>query len=328
MAVDINQTKVHKHQDIVSGGILDGVNTDVTLDKRTIFRSGKGPGITIEALFDQEVGETVDSFKTATYSRSTTTEGSSTVMGGTIDFGLFGVSIAKANYKNFVDYNVGAVPSLNRDTHETELDYNLVRIGTAFEFKGFSIGAFYSTQTAEGQVDSILYNPSTGAKNDPEINELEYETISYGLGLGYFSNKYHFEVSLEKISKQTLEQSNTYLMDVATPAVGSRVSAVAEVKFGKIGLGVRIRKIEGNYSDLEQLISSNMLYQNVENSDERMETGFNFSYGDGNGISLSGFYSSSTLDTEEVNPMFQGDTTEYVTETTTTAFGITVSYVY
>lgn len=328
MAVDINQTKVHKHQDVVSGGILNGVNTDVTLDKRTVFRAGKGPGFTIAFLFDQEAGETIDSFETATYDRSTTTTAKSTVMGGTIDLGIIGISISKAKYTNFLDYNVGSVPSLNRLTHETELDYNLMRVGTAFEFKGYSIGAFYSTQTAEGKVDSILYNPSTGAKNTPEVNDLEYETTSYGLGAGYLSNKYHFELSFENISKQSLEQSNTYLVDVTTPAIGSRVSLVAEVKFGKIGLGVRYRKIEGNFSDLEQLISSNMLYQNVENSDSRSETGFNFSYGEGSGISLSGFYSSSVLDTEEVSPMFQGETTEYVTETTTTAFGVTVSYVY
>lgn len=327
ISLDASKTEIIQKQDVQTGGIQDGITTTVDLDKRTLFYASRGGGISVEALIDQEVGTRTEGFETSSYERKTTTEGESSVMQGIIDLGLVGILIAKANYSNFNDFHVDEVPNLNRITHDTDLEYTLTRIGTAIEVKGISIGAFYSMQTAKGQVDSILYNPTTGAKNDPEVNELEYETISYGAGIGYTTKTFHFEFSLEKISEQKLKQSNTYLLELDTPSTGQRLSGIAEARFGKLSLGIRLRQVKGNFADLEQLISSNMLYLNAEEQDTRLENSFNFSYGDSKGISLSGFYSTSNTETEEESQVLRNNI-DYDTETQITSYGISINYVY
>jgi hypothetical protein len=325
VSLNSTKTKILKHKDVNLSTIQDGINIEVDLDKSTFFWATKGPGIAFELLLDQESGERVESMEFATFDRSTTTNGKSSVTGGAIDFGFIGITMAKASYQYLYDFSVGEIPNLNRITHDTNLDYTLTRIGAAFDLKGFSIGTFYSIQKAKGQVDSILFNPTTGGANVPEINEVSYETISYGFGLGYVTKTIHLEASLENISKQSLSESNTYLQDLETPPKGSRLSIVGEVKFAKVSLGLRTRQIKGNYSDLEQLISSNML--NTDESDTRLENSFNFAYGASKGFSFSGFYSTSKSDTEEKSG-FQGIDFKYPTTTQITSMGLSISYVY
>ena len=325
LSIESSKTTINKKQDIQSGGILDVVKTDVDLSKTTFFGAGSYGFIGIEVLADNEVGETVKSFETSSYERNTTTEGESSVLYGIIDLGIVGIQVASADYQYNYDFHVDEPPNLNRETHKKQLDYNLLKVGSAFEFSGISIGAFYSIQTAEGDVESILYNPTTGAPAPSEFSDLEYETRAYGIGLGYFSKSYHFEFSLEKITDQKLKQSNTYLYEEETPTSGQRISAVMEAKFGKLSLGFRARKIEGGFADLEQLISSNMLYINSDEGDERLETSFNFAYGDSKGLSLSGFYSTSRLDTKEESELLD-DGFKYDTLIETLAYGLNISY--
>jgi hypothetical protein len=327
LSLESSKTSISKKQDILTGGILDGVSTDVELEKTTFFGAGKVGFMGIEVLADKENGTTIEGFETSSYERKTTTEGSSSVVNGVLDLGIVGVMLASANYAYDYDFHVDEPPNLNRETHKKELEYNLLRIGSAFEFKGISIGAFYSVQTAEGEVESILYNPTNGVPAPSEYSDLEYETISYGIGLGYVSKKYHFELSLEKITDQDLKQSNTYLYDENTPTKGQRLSGVAEVRFGKLSLGFRARQIEGGFADLEQLISSNMLYLDAEEGSSRLETSFNFAYGDSKGLSISGFYSTSNVETEEESDLLDNGET-YDTTIETISYGVSLSYVF
>lgn len=145
--------------------------------------------------------------------------------------------------------------------------------------------------------------------------------------MGYVTKQYHFELSLEKITDQSLKQSNTYLYDEEIQPKGQRVSVVAEAKFGKLSLGFRARKIEGGFADIEQLISSNMLYQNADESSERLENSFNFSYGDSKGLSISGFYSTSKIEEGQESDLLD-DGELYDTIIETTAYGVSLSYVF
>jgi hypothetical protein len=326
-SLESNQTNISKKQDIQTGGILNGVSTDVELNKTTFFGAGKISFIGLELIADQESGTTIEGFETSSYQRRTTTEGSSSVLNGVLDLGLIGVMLGKASYQYDYDFHVDTPPNLNRETHNKELEYNLLRVGSAFVIKGISIGGFYSVQTAEGEVESFLYNPTTGVPAPAEYSSLEYETISYGLGLGYTSNKLHIEFSLEKITNQSLKQSNTYLYEEDTPTKGQRISAVAETKFGKLSLGYRIRQIEGGFADIEQLISSNMLYLNADENSKRLENSFNFSYGDSKGLSLSGFYSISEVETKEESDLLDNGF-KYDTTIKTTSYGLSLSYVF
>src|SRR5690606_14234896 len=155
--------------------------------------------------------------------------------------------------------------------------------------------------------------------NTPEVNDVKIKTTSYGAGAGYFTKSFHFEASIEKVLDTEVTQSNTYLYDMPTPSKGQRISAVGEIRLGKVSLGARIRQISGNYSDLEQLISSNMLNVNTKEADSKLETTFNFAYGSDKGFSISGFYSTSKSESEEIVEMVQTEV-EYPTETTTNSY--------
>ena len=48
---------MNKVHDVNAGGVIGGIKTDVDLKKGTLYRAGKGPGITFEALLDREDGE-------------------------------------------------------------------------------------------------------------------------------------------------------------------------------------------------------------------------------------------------------------------------------
>lgn len=327
VALEASNTEIEKKQDILTGGILDGITTTVELEKKTFFYASRGKGISFEALVDQETGVRTEGFKTSSYERKTTTEADSTIAQGILDLGFIGILFAAGKYTNFDDFHVDEIPNLNRITNDIALDYALTRIGSAIEIKGISIGAFYSVQSAKGSVDTILYNPTTGAKNDPEVSDLEYETKSYGAGIGYNTKNMHFEFSIEKIIEQSLDQSNTYLVEYDTPTKGERISAIAELRISKLSLGARVRQIKGNYADIEQLVSSNMLFLNLEEQESRLETSFNFSYGDSKGFSISGFYTASSSETEEESDVLRNDL-EYDTETTINAYGLSLSYVY
>ena len=327
LSLEKSKTDIDKHMDIQTGGILSGVNTDVELDKTTFFAAGKLSFIGLEVLADNETGETVEGFETNSYERTTTTNGSSSVISAVIDLGFIGVMLAKADYSYDYDFNVGEVPTLNRYSHKKELQYNLMRLGTAFKLNRISIGAFYSIQSAKGDVKSILYDPTSGNPASPENSDLEYKTLAYGLGVGYVNRVLHMELSLEKITDQELKQSNTYLYDEDDPTEGQRLSAIIEARVGKISLGARVRKIEGGFADLEQLISSNMLYQNANESQERIETAFNFSYGASKGLSLSGFYSQSNSEGKEESDLLDNGE-KYDTSINVQSYGVSVSYTF
>lgn len=325
--VAMSQTEINKFQDYTGGSILNGINTDIELNKSTIFYAGKGPGITLEVLADNENASRKEKFETSSYERVTETKGTSSTMKGIIDIGFFGVELGTGKYKYDYLFEVDTPPNLNKETQNTKLDYSLTKIGTAIEVKGVSIGGFYGIQKAKGDVVTTLFNPDNGNPGSPETSDLEYETIFYGLGAGYTSKTLHLELSLEKISKQTLDQTNTYLLELETPKLGQRISAVAEVKFGKLSLGTRVRQIKGNYTDFEELISSNMLSVNSNESDSKLETKFNFSWGSGKGLSVSGFYSTSEVKSEqEIDWLDNGE--KYDTTITQKSYGASISYTY
>lgn len=70
---------MNKVHDVNAGGVIGGIKTDVDLKKGTLYRAGKGPGITFEALLDREDGEKKERINTASRgNRTITSEASST----------------------------------------------------------------------------------------------------------------------------------------------------------------------------------------------------------------------------------------------------------
>jgi len=327
IALDKSKTSIKKHHDVQTGGLIDGVNTTIDLDKTTIIREGKGGGITLGFLIDTETALRQEKIKKTGLERIIDTEATSSYRGLTLDLGFIGVTMGKATYNYFYEFRVGEVPNISASDRDFEVEFDSLKIGTSFKIGMFSIGAYMLNQTSSGELAYSYYNPSTGLKGSTENFKIEDSTKAYGVGVGYTNKVIRVEGSLEKITQQKLSKPDDYPIDVIEPPLGTRVSAVVEFRVGKIALGGIIRKIEGNYSDLENIITSKLLYEEMTAGDERLETSFNFAYGNSTGFSVSGFLTQAETKTEEESNLYNNDI-KYDATYKTNAYGVTLSYSY
>jgi hypothetical protein len=136
------------------------------------------------------------------------------------------------------------------------------------------------------------------------------------------------ETSLERMYNTTINISKDYPEEAHAAAPSSRLSFLGEMKFTKVALGFRVRKIQGNFSDLEDIISSNLLYSNLTADDSRLKTTFNFGFGISKGFSFSGYYAQSKIEADEIDPINTSCGIKYPAETTTKAIGVNLSYIY
>lgn len=328
VALDLSRKNVEKDHDVRQGPIQNGVQTEVELQKATLFRAGKGPGITFELLFDKENGEKVETIDlTSIGKRTTTNEASSTYYGGILDLKYFGLSFGKANYDYFYKFNVGEPPDVSAKDIKQDLDYTNLKLGSAIKVGVLRFGAFLSSLKSSGEFAYTYYDPTTGNKGTTEKFPVTTSSNGYGVGMGVSAAKVRMEASLERMYGNTMEISEDYPDDTEVPPPSSRMSLAGELMFTKIALGVRLRQIKGNFTDLEDIISSNLLYGHLEAEDTRLETTFNFGFGISKGFSFSGFYTQSTVESEEKSPI-SGSDDKYDAVTKSKAFGVNVSYVY
>lgn len=328
VALDLSKKDVERNHDVPLGGIVGGIKTEVDLKKGTLFRAGKGPGITFELLFDKEIGEKVETINSTTFGkRVTSNEASSTYAGGILDLKYIGISYGRANYKYLNEFRIGEPPNVSAKDVNERLDYNNIKIGSAIKIGPLRLGAFMQSLKSSGEFAYTFYDPTTGNKGTTEKYPVTTSSNGYGVGLGFSGDNFRIESSLERMYGNSLNISKDYPGEAHTPPPASRVGMVAEMKFTKIAFGVRVRQIKGNYTDLEDLISSNLLYGNLEADDTRLETTFNFGFGISKGFSFSGFYTQSKVSSEEKSPVFDNGL-KYDALTISKAIGINVSYVY
>jgi hypothetical protein len=328
MGAELSNRKFEKQHAVSKYGIIGGIKTDVDLKKATLYRAGRGPGITFEGLFDQETGTQVDSSRRSSDSRKTTSEAKSTFFGGNFDFKYFGLSYSRANYNFLYKFRVGQAPTLSAHDIDEKLDYTNIKLGTAFKIGFLRVGAFYLTQKASGQYAYTYYDPNTGNQGTTEDFNASSDGHGYGVGLGSTFRNFRIETSIEKMSEIKVEISDSYPGQLNNTPASSRLSLVTEMQFSKIALGLRARQIKGNFYDLQDIISANLLYKNLTSDDSRFETTFNFGFGISKGLSLSGYYTQSIIKTSEVDPISPDSGDKYDATTTAKAMGVNVSYVY
>jgi len=283
--------------------------------------------MTLELLADQEEGTRTERLRTASESRVTQTTTDSGYFGGIVDFGPFGVMLGKANYDYMYNFRVGAAPNISARDIEWKYDFDVLKIGTTIKLGGFSLGVFTLTQKSAGDLSYTFYDPNTGNKGSVEDHSITSQSNGYGVGLGHSSNAHHIEFSLEKITKQILNKPDDLPLEMDVAPLASRINMVGEFRYTRFAFGVRYRIIKGNFYDLEDIISSKLLYEEMSQTDERTETTFNFSLGQQKGITYSAFYSASKVNTEEESVIFQNDIL-YPAITKSKAMGINISYIY
>jgi hypothetical protein len=328
VALDLSKKNVDKNQDVTTGGIVGGIKTKVDLKKGTVFRAGKGKGITFEALLDQEKGEKTESINSTTHGyRKISSEASSAYYGGILDLKYFGVSYSGAKYDYGYKFRVGTAPDLTARDIDYNLNYTTIKVGSAIKIMAVRVGAYVLSQKSSGNYTYTFYDPTTGNKGTTEKFPVTTSAKGYGVALGMTGNSMRFETSLEKMYANKLNISDDYPQDVSTPPPSSRLSVVGEARLRLFAIGVRARQIKGNYTDLEDLISSNLLYEGLGADDTRLETSFNFSFGTQKGFTYSAFYTQSEVTSKEKSPVFDNGS-KFKVVTKSKAIGVNLSYIY
>lgn len=327
LAADFSKKTVEKDHQVTAGGIIGGIQTDVDLQKTTLFRAGKGRGITTEFLFDQEKGNKKESIRTKTQGdRTIKSTAESKYYGGILDLHFFGISYSGADYDYGYKFRIGSPPSVSAKDVTTKLGYTNIKVGTAFKIYNVAFGAYGLNQKSKGNYTYTFFDPTSGAQGTTEKYPTSTSVKGYGVGLGYTTTILRLESSLEKMYDNTLKLSKDYPMEVKKAPDSSRISFVGEARFKHFAIGGRVRNIKGNYRDLEDIISSNLLYGEMGANDTRMETTFNFSFGVQKGFTCSAFYTQSKNNVKEKSPVFTDD--KFKAIITSKAYGFNVSYIY
>lgn len=315
-----------KNHDVPLGGIVGGINTDINLTKTTFFGATTARFVSAEVLLDRETGTRKEAINSTTNgNRTSEDEASSNYYGAMLDFRFFGVSYSHANYDFTNKFRVGQTPTLTAHDEKTELGYTNLKIGSAIKIRAIRVGAYFLNQNAKGDLAYTFYDPNTGNQGSTETSSVTTKANGFGAGIGFTLPKLRTEVSYESLSSSKVDVDSTYPGSFKKDEASSRLSLVSEAKIWFFSVGVRLRSIQGNYKDLEDIISSNLLYQNATASDRRTETTFNFSLGDSKGFSPSAFYTQSELTTKENSPVFDNGL-KYKAVTKSKAYGVTLSY--
>lgn len=328
VAVDASKKNIEKKHDVTMGGIVGGINTDVDLDKRTFFAAGRGRTINGEVLFDQESGTRSENINSPSNgNRTVKNKASSSYIGGLVDFKYFGVSYSGANYDYTNKFRVGSVPSISAHDEKQDLTYKTFKIGTALKIKGIRIGGYFLDQKGDGDYTYTFYDPSTGNQGTTEKFAVSSTAKGYGAGIGFTLPRFRSEISLEKMYDTELKIPTDYPREIKQPESSSRMTLVGEVKVYFISLGIRYRSIKGNYADMEDIISSSLLYDKMGPDDVRTETSFNFSLGNTKGFSPSAFYTQSEVSANEIEPIFESGE-KFKSRTKSKAYGVNLSYLF
>lgn len=297
------------------------------MDKKTLFYAGKGSRLTFEILADQAEGKLTQKFEDLVSKVDRTTNAKSSYMGGIVDLGFLGVMVGKSSYEYRFFLESGAPPDYWARDNDWEINYGVMKLGTAFRVGSFTLGLFYLEQQSDGTVDFTFFDPDTGNQGSTLPYDITTDTKGYGVGVGYSTSTMHFEVSQERVTSQKLSTASDFPWDVEAQPLSERFTIIGEVKLKWFALGLRYRLITGNFYDLEDVISAKLLYEDLAKTDTRSETTFNFSLGGGKGITYSGFYSSSDVASrEEVEIVGNGFL--YPTTTKSQAYGINISYIF
>ena len=327
LSLDASKQDFKKQHDVTSLGILDGIKTNTALTKGTFFWGGKGGGwVTPEVVVDSESGSQTETIRRASDTRIQKNDASSTFQSVLLDFRFFGISYSGANYNYLNKFRVGDPPNVSARDLKYDQDYKNLKIGTALAYRGFRLGGFLYQISSTGTWELTQYD-TNGNFGSTEPYAAETSTKGYGFGIGYTHPMFRFEVSQEAMTENTLTLPSDYPRDYTKPETSSRTSAVFETRLKWFSAGVRYRMMKGNYFDLEDIISANLLYGYLGKNDERDELSFNFSLGASKGLSFSGSYSISTVKGQQEDPILLNDEL-YPFETKSTSMGVNVSYVY
>jgi hypothetical protein len=193
-------------------------------------------------------------------------------------------------------------------------------------FGDFRLGVYYLDQKGRGHFLHQPYEQTTGVAGAWTKYPAETNNRGGGFGLGYSIKKFRTEMSFERLMVGKMKLSSSYPVPVKKPDTAVRLSLVAEARvFSWLTMGIRYRRIKGNYVDLEDIISYNLIYSYMRENDYRNEIIYNVGFGDRMGFSPSFFIMQSSVRTKEPSPIYS-DGSEFKARTMSTSLGLTLSF--
>jgi hypothetical protein len=328
VTADLSKEEDKKVHDVTLGGIVGGINTNVDLKKTDGFAAIRSTFLNTELLYDKTIGSYEQTINSTTHgNRVISDNATSNFFGAILDLYIVGVGYSTSNFSYLDEFRVDTIPNLVAHDEQKDLKYTNLKVGSAFSLSLLRFGFYYYDQSATGNYSYTYYDGTSGNKGSTETTSVKLKSKGLGAGIGFTLPKIRSELSYEKMYGHTLLIDTSYPGSYSTPSNSSRATFVGEVKIFSLGLGVRYRIIKGNFIDLNDIITSSLLYEKIQSSDIRKEISFNFSLGDSKGISPSAFYTFSKVTTSETSPVFDNGTS-FEARTTTKAMGVSLSYVF
>lgn len=325
--LDASQQSIEKKHAVTSGGIVGGINSDVEIQKNNVFYASKGGAIAFEVLANMSTGKGTEKINsTSSGERNIVNKADSNYYGGILDLKYLGFSYSGANYNTNYQFRVGSPPSISARDINTNIDYTLLKVGTAFKISSFTFGIFGMDRKSDEDRSYTYYDSTTGNKGTTEFYPATSQATGFGVGVGYTTKNYRLEIGTEQLSKPKFKYDEDPLNIIKQQAASSRSGVTVEARFGKLSLGASVKNNVGNYIDLDDLIMANLVYAELSASESRLETSFNFGYGSDKGFSYSAFYTQSEAKTDEETIIFPGN--EFPATTNSSAFGGNITYYF
>lgn len=314
--------KLDKNQDLESI-IGEGAtsNTVTKMQQYSFFRGGKGPGLTTELSVKKVDGDVVTNVKTGDQgdleSKSPATSSGIGILIGLND--SFGIGFNFTNFKRAYEDEFKVGSDTYKSSAEIDLTFITVKPGIRFGSSALRFGLFGEYIMQSGTSKSTSENQ--GEEEETVTSDFP-AIIVLGAGVGFQVGRFNVELSYE--SFPFIKQEKSEAPDAKEPPTPLRISGMIEGKLGKFTIGYKGSLYKGMFTDVENILSSQLLYPRPSEKG-RLEHTFNFAIGSDKGLALGGSAFISKTTTEEVSNF--GDK-EVPTTTDAFGFSVKVGYVF
>jgi hypothetical protein len=318
-----SQTNVTKNTKLeqTKGSPIEGkIDSKIKLDNYNFFRGGKGGGfITSEIGYDNVQGDKSDTIIYSDSPLEVTSKASNSYANIALAFGKYlGFSYTNIKYKYDINFRqtFGGITLDSRSI--TELDVNTFRPGIRTDFLGLQFGAYYDLIQFKGKQESTFQ--ATGQTTSSNSSTDFPDSKIIGFGLGKATPRFNFELSYETMPWEKQPKGSTETLETA-----QRLAGLLEFKVGaKLILGAKYSIYKNQFTDLDRIINSQMLYGNM-NGSSRAETLINFAWGNDKGFALGGSFSYANFESKE-KPSIINTTQKQDVTTKSVGYGLKLGY--
>jgi hypothetical protein len=326
LTVSLSKDEIDKKYDLLSGDIG---KANIEIDNKSFYYGGKGNSfLNFEAFIFDSSGDRKTSLQSGgVYSEDVINNISFSYNEISMSVGKYlGVSYATKEYQDTTNFNFSFDGQTFQDEYTRDLEGGVYKLGLVLPFKVIRVAVNYESS------DIDTYNTTNNPVYYPEGPGFIKTTI-IGAAIGITTKKIHLEAGYEMSSTRTV-MNPLYDPDPAFqhPAEdetlkSSRISATAEMVWGKLLLGYTMRLYRDGFQDTENLIFNELAFTD-EAGNDRTEQIFNFGWGRTKGFTIGGSASISKTETKELFPLYNPVNGKFDTEIEQKSIALNVGYVW